>query len=43
MLDKPVVPFGKLRFQHIGILSADRVKIVILQRDMDCQRCLFLL
>ncbi|MGO0807377.1 hypothetical protein ACTPEF_26470, partial [Clostridioides difficile] len=28
MLDKPVVPFGKLRFQHIGILGADRVKIV---------------
>ena len=24
MLYKPVVPFGKLRFQHIGILGADR-------------------
>ena len=43
VLDKPVVPFGKLRFQHIGILGADRVKIVILLRDMDCPRCLFLL
>jgi len=43
MLYKPVVPFGKLRFQHIGILGADRIKIVILRRDMDCPRCLFLL
>ena len=43
VLDKPVVPFGKLRFQHIGILGADRIKIVILRRDMDCPRCLFLL
>ncbi|CCL63097.1 conserved hypothetical protein [Clostridioides difficile E9] len=43
VLYKPVVPFGKLRFQHIGILGADRIKIVILGRDMDCPRCLFLL
>ena len=43
VLYKPVVPFGKLRFQHIGILGADRIKIVILRRDMDCPRCLFLL
>ncbi|CCL71562.1 hypothetical protein BN185_1040027 [Clostridioides difficile E28] len=43
VLYKPVVPFGKLHFQHIGILGADRVKIVILRRDMDCPRCLFLL
>jgi len=43
VLYKPVVPFGKLRFQHIGILGADRVKIVVLRRDMDCPRCLFLL
>ena len=43
VLYKPVVPFGKLRFQHIGILGADRVKIVVLRRDMDCPRRLFLL
>ena len=43
VLYKPVVPFGKLHFQHIGILGANRVKIVILRRDMDCPRCLFLL
>ena len=41
VLDKPVVAFGKLIFQHIRILGADRVESVVLRRDIDSFLCLF--
>ena len=35
MLHKPVVAFTKLIFQHIPVLGTDRVKSVVLCRDID--------
>ena len=39
MLHKPVVAFTKLIFQHIPVLGTDRVKSVVLCRDMDSFFC----